>query len=103
LKPNFPQIAKLKAEAVIVTAKGDKADFVSRCFAPQSGIDEDAVTGSAYTTLTPYWAKRLDKNDLFAVQLSERKGYLRCKYLGDRVEISGKAKLYLIGDIFIEN
>lgn len=100
--PNFEEISKLKGRGVIVTAKGDSVDFVSRFFAPQSGINEDPVTGSAHTTLTPYWAKRLGKNELTAIQLSERKGYLNCKYLNERVEISGKAKLYLIGEIFLD-
>jgi PhzF family phenazine biosynthesis protein len=102
ITPNFEKISKLKGRGVIVTSKGDHVDFVSRFFAPQSGIDEDPVTGSAHTTLTPYWAKKLDKNELTAIQFSERKGYLRCNYLNDRVEISGQAKLYLIGEIFIQ-
>ncbi|RPH31046.1 MAG: PhzF family phenazine biosynthesis protein [Bacteroidales bacterium] len=102
LSPNFDAISKLNARGVIVTAKGNSVDFVSRFFAPQSGINEDPVTGSAHTTLTPYWAKKLGKNELSAIQLSERKGYLNCKYLNERVEISGKAKLYLIGEIIAE-
>lgn len=102
LKPDLNQISMFGGRGVIVTAKGDNVDFVSRFFAPQSGIDEDPVTGSAHTTLTPYWAKRLNKTELTAVQLSERNGFLQCKYLGDRVEISGKAKIYMIGEIFIE-
>lgn len=102
LQPNFTNLSKLKGRGVIVTAKGDYVDFVSRFFAPQSGINEDPVTGSAHTTLTPYWANRLNKNELEAIQLSERKGYLKCKYLGNRVEISGNAKIYLTGNIYIE-
>lgn len=102
IKPDLKQIAKLGGRGVIITAKGDKVDFVSRFFAPQSGIDEDPVTGSAHTTLTPYWLKRLDKTELTAIQISERKGYLHCNLLDDRVEISGNAKLYLIGEIYIE-
>lgn len=102
IKPDLKQIAKLGGRGVIITAKGDKVDFVSRFFAPQSGIDEDPVTGSAHTTLTPYWSKRLDKTELTAIQISERKGYLHCNLLDDRVEISGNAKLYLIGEIYIE-
>ena len=102
IKPDFKQIAKLGGRGVIITAKGNEADFVSRFFAPQCGIDEDPVTGSAHTTLTPYWSKRLNKTELTAIQLSERKGYLHCKLLGDRVEISGKAKLYLIGEIYVD-
>lgn len=100
--PAFQLISKLEARGVIITSKGDKVDFVSRFFAPQSGINEDPATGSAHTTLTPYWAKQLGKNRLSAIQLSERKGYLQCNYLTDRVEISGQAKLYLIGDIYLD-
>jgi PhzF family phenazine biosynthesis protein len=102
IKPDLKQIAKLEGRGVIITAKGDNVDFVSRFFAPQSGIDEDPVTGSAHTTLTPYWSKRLNKTELTAIQLSERKGYLHCNLLDDRVEISGNAKLYSIGEIYIE-
>jgi len=101
IKPNLPQIATLGGRGVIVTAKGDTVDFVSRFFAPQAGIDEDPVTGSAHTTLTPFWAKELGKTELTAVQLSARKGWLQCKYLGDRVEISGEAKLYMTGEIYL--
>jgi len=100
-KPDLPAIAKLPGRGVIITAPGDHSDFVSRFFAPQSGIDEDPVTGSAHTTLTPYWAARLQKDDLTAIQLSGRKGYLNCKYRGDRVDISGQARLYLTGDIYL--
>lgn len=102
IKANLPEIATLEGRGVIVTAKSDKVDFVSRFFAPQSGIDEDPVTGSAHTTLAPYWANELGKNELTAIQLSKRNGYLKCKYLGDRVEISGQAKLYLVGEIYTE-
>jgi predicted PhzF superfamily epimerase YddE/YHI9 len=101
LTPNLASIAKLEARGVIATAKGENVDFVSRFFAPQCGVDEDPVTGSAHTTLTPFWSQRLHKNKLKAIQLSERKGYLTCELLEDRVEISGKAKLYLIGEIFL--
>lgn len=99
--PNFQAIEKLKARGVIISAKGNEVDFVSRFFAPQSGILEDPVTGSAHTTLTPYWAKQLNKNELEAIQLSERRGFLKCKYLNERVEISGKGKIYLIGELFL--
>lgn len=102
IKPEFDKIALLNALGVIITAKGDQLDFVSRFFAPQSGINEDPVTGSAHTTLTAYWAKRLGKNKLTAKQLSARTGYLECQYLNDRVEISGKGRLYLIGEIFLD-
>jgi len=101
IRPNFDLIAKLPVRGVIVTAKGHQADFVSRFFAPQSGINEDPVTGSAHTTLIPYWAEKLNKTELTAMQLSKRKGHLFCKYLNDRVEIGGEAKLYLTGEIYL--
>lgn len=102
MTPALDKMAKLAVRGVIVTAKGDKVDFVSRFFAPQSGINEDPVTGSAYTTLAPYWSRQLGKAALTAIQLSERRGYVQCNYLNDRVEITGEARLYLIGEIFLE-
>jgi len=99
IQVNFSLLSKVNARGVIVTAKGDKFDFVSRFFAPQVGVNEDPVTGSAHTTLIPYWAKITGKKELTAVQLSKRRGYLRCKYLDNRVEISGLAKTFMIGEI----
>ncbi len=87
---------------VIVTAKGSTSDFVSRFFTPQASILEDPVTGSAHCTLIPYWSEQLQKTKLSAIQLSERKGILICEDLGERVLISGNARTYLIGEIFIE-
>jgi PhzF family phenazine biosynthesis protein len=101
LSPDFKVLSQLKARGIIVTAKGDSVDFVSRCFFPQSGIDEDPVTGSAHTTLTPYWANKSGKEKLTAIQLSKRRGYLDCEMAGNRVLISGNARTYLEGDIFI--
>ncbi len=102
LIPKMKQVEKIVARGIIVTAPGEEVDFVSRFFAPQSGINEDPVTGSAHTTLTPFWAKRLVKNELSAIQLSSRKGYLNCKFMDERVEISGQAQLYLKGEISVE-
>ncbi len=68
----------------------------------QSGINEDPVTGSAHTTLTPFWSKQLNKTELSAIQLSARKGHLKCKYLNERVEISGQCKSFLIGEINLD-
>jgi PhzF family phenazine biosynthesis protein len=99
-KPNLPTIARLPMQGVIITAPGIQVDFVSRYFAPSCGIDEDPVTGSAHTTLIPFWSKRMGKEALSAIQLSKRKGLLACKDLGERVLISGKARTYMIGDIF---
>jgi len=99
--PALDKIAMLQARGVIITAKGTEVDFVSRFFGPQSGINEDPVTGSAHTTLTPYWASILGKSELNAIQLSERKGYLHCSLLNNRVEISGYGKLYMIGELLL--
>lgn len=100
LTPDFRLLATLhEVRGVIVTAAGEDTDFVSRCFYPQSGIDEDPVTGSAHTTLVPYWADRLKKHQLTARQLSRRTGFLKCAYLQNRVEISGQAVTYLSGEM----
>ena len=101
LQPDFKILEKLNARGTIVTAPGQNSDFVSRCFFPQAGVDEDPTTGSAHTSMIPYWANKLGKTEMTAVQLSNRKGHLSCKYLNDRVEISGHAKTYLIGHIYI--
>src|SRR5690606_32102261 len=81
LIPDLSSIEKIKVRGIIVTAPGNQSDFVSRFFAPQSGVNEDPVTGSAHTTLTPYWSEILNKEELTAIQLSSRKGYLICKNL----------------------
>jgi PhzF family phenazine biosynthesis protein len=99
LKPDMGIISKVNARGIIVTAPGRDVDFVSRFFAPQSGISEDPVTGSAHTTLAPYWAARLGKAILNARQLSKRRGWLQCRLAGDRVEISGQARAYMAGEI----
>ena len=98
-EPNMDLIAKAGGRGVIVSAPGIEVDFVSRFFAPQAGIPEDPVTGSAHTTLTPYWSKELNKTKLYAKQLSKRQGDLICEYLGNRVKISGIALSYLVGEI----
>jgi PhzF family phenazine biosynthesis protein len=101
LEPNLTEIAKLDSRGLIVTAKGDETDFVSRYFGPQCGIDEDPVTGSAHTSLLPIWSKKLGKNRLIAKQLSKRGGDLECEFKGDRCIIGGKARLYLTGEIYL--
>ncbi|MBC7493435.1 MAG: PhzF family phenazine biosynthesis protein [Flavobacterium sp.] len=87
---------------VIVTAKGDNCDFVSRFFTPQASILEDPVTGSAHCSLIPFWATKLKKNNLTAFQISERVGKLICEYKIDRVLISGQAKTYSIGCLYLQ-
>jgi len=98
---NFDQV-NIDPGGVIVTAKGDEADFVSRFFTPQASILEDPVTGSSHCSLIPYWAKKMGKNTMTALQLSERGGKLDCIYKGDRVLISGRAKTYSIGTIWTD-
>ena len=101
IKPNFALLDKLDCRGVIVSAPGNDVDFVSRFFAPKCGIPEDPVTGSAHTTMTPYWSKVFGKTEMSAKQLSKRGGDLICEYLGERVRISGKAVPYLVGEIEI--
>lgn len=100
--PDIPRINEMNIRGVIVTAPGKDIDFVSRFFAPQCGINEDPVTGSAHTTLTPYWSAVLNKKMLKAIQLSPRKGHLTCVNNGDRILVSGEGRLYLKGDIRIQ-
>lgn len=95
-------LINLDPGGVIVTAKGERSDFVSRFFTPQAAILEDPVTGSAHCSLIPFWAQRLGKKDLFALQLSERQGQLYCKDQNDRVIIAGKAKTYSAGFLWTE-
>jgi PhzF family phenazine biosynthesis protein len=102
LVPDLKEVVKIKARGVIVTAKGDNVHFVSRFFGPQAGVDEDPVTGSAHTTLTPYWAGVLKQNKLNAVQCSSRGGRLACELKGDRVEISGNGRLFMEGTIYLD-
>jgi PhzF family phenazine biosynthesis protein len=101
LDPDFHALYATDARGVIATAPGTSVDFVSRFFAPGSGIDEDPVTGSSHCALTPYWAKRLGKNRLTARQISARGGDLFCEFAGERVKIGGQATLYLKGQIFV--
>jgi PhzF family phenazine biosynthesis protein len=99
LVPAMDRVAALDAFAVIATAPGRAADFVSRFFAPRQGIPEDPVTGRAHCTLVPYWARRLGKPKLHAVQLSRRGGELFCEDRGERVAIAGHAVQFLEGTI----
>jgi PhzF family phenazine biosynthesis protein len=99
LAPDFHRLAQVDRFGVIATAPGTRADFVSRFFAPGRGIDEDPVTGSAHCTLVPFWARRLGKKRLHALQVSPRGGELFCEDRGDRVAISGRAVRYLQGTI----
>jgi PhzF family phenazine biosynthesis protein len=101
LSPDFKTLAKIPSRGILVTAAGRDVDFVSRCFFPQSGIDEDPVTGSAHCLLTPYWHAKTGKDRFQAIQWSARKGWLDCVLKADRVLMSGRAALFLKGEIFL--
>ena len=97
--PNFSQIKHMDSRGLIVTAKGSEVDFVSRWYGPQTGIDEDPVTGSAHALLATYWSSIFNKNDLTAKQLSKRGGQLHCSVKEEKVDITGQAALYLRGTL----
>ena len=101
LRPDFAKLAAASTFGVLATAKGNNVDFVSRCFFPAVGIDEDPVTGSAHCSLIPLWAERLGKTSLTALQRSARGGELFCDLLADRVHIGGKVVPYLKGEITV--
>ncbi len=106
LAPSLNAIAEIRARGVIVTSRGDgtsKYDFVSRFFAPQSGVPEDPVTGSAHCALAPYWSAKLGKKELVAYQASSRGGELRLRLVGDRVKIGGQAVTVLRGELTAGN
>jgi predicted PhzF superfamily epimerase YddE/YHI9 len=101
LKPNYSQLSELTVRGVIVTARSETADFdfVSRFFAPGSGINEDPVTGSAHCCLGPFWAKRLRKTEFVAYQASPRGGVVRVRLQGDRVMLGGQAVTVMRGEL----
>ncbi|MCX6829417.1 MAG: PhzF family phenazine biosynthesis protein [candidate division Zixibacteria bacterium] len=101
MDPDFEKMKHVDSHGIIVTAPGKKCDFVSRFFAPGLGINEDPVTGSAHSMLIPFWAERLNKKSLHAIQLSQRKGELFCEYLGERVKMSGRAVTFFVGEILL--
>ncbi|MEO7306140.1 MAG: PhzF family phenazine biosynthesis protein [Ferruginibacter sp.] len=99
-KPDF-SLMKKHIDKMIITAPGKNVDFVSRFFAPGAGIDEDPVTGSAHSQLIPFWAEKLGKSDMHALQLSKRRGELWCQQKGERVIMKGKAFFYMKGEIYL--
>lgn len=99
-QPDF-NLLKNQPRLVIITARGDAVDFVSRVFGPSVGINEDPVTGSAHTLLIPFWSERMNKTKMIARQISKRGGELFVEYKGESVIIAGKSKLYLKGEIYI--
>ena len=94
-------LANFNSRGLVISAQGRAVDFVSRCFYPEAGIEEDPVTGSAHTILTPYGANKLNKSELNAQQLSKRGGKLNCRLNGNRVFISGNSVIYFDGTISI--
>lgn len=94
-------LAQVCHRGLIVTSRGDEYDFVSRCYYPLLGIDEDPVTGSAHTTLTPYWTVRLRKNVMDARQISARGGNVRCVFKGNRTSLRGNAVTYMKATISV--
>ena len=101
IKPNFDLLKQLPGQGLIISSLGEKYDFVSRYFCPKFGINEDPVTGSAHTTLIPYWSDKLNKKELRAKQISKRGGELFCINEESRVLIGGNATLYMKGEIEI--
>jgi PhzF family phenazine biosynthesis protein len=106
LDPDLSALSRVEARGVIVTSRTDgesQYDFVSRFFAPQSGVPEDPVTGSAHCALTPYWSTKLGKKELVAYQASSRGGELRLRLAGDRVRLAGQAVTVLRGELTTGN
>ena len=106
LDPDLGALSRVEARGVIVTSRADSKsafDFVSRFFAPRSGVPEDPVTGSAHCALTPYWSAKLGKEELRAFQASPRGGELRLRLVGDRVRIGGQAVTVLRGELTTDN
>ena len=101
VQPDFLALARIECRGIIITARGERCDFVSRFFAPRLGVPEDPVTGSSHSVLAPYWAEKLGKNNLHAFQVSKRGGELFCTHAGRRVKISGRTALYMKGLIMI--
>jgi PhzF family phenazine biosynthesis protein len=103
--PDYDAIAAItereKLRGVIVTAQGSEYDFISRFFAPGSGIPEDPVTGSAHTSLAPYWGERLGRNELVGYQASARGGVVQVTSAGDRVHLKGQAITVLDGELLV--
>lgn len=94
-------LINLDPGGVVVTARGEACDFVSRFFTPQSTILEDPVTGSSHCSLIPFWSEQLQKKDMTAIQLSKRTGELWCTNNGERVIVAGNAKTYSVGSIWL--
>jgi len=102
LEPDIDAIASIGLRGLIVTAKGRDYDFVSRFFAPNFGVPEDPVTGSAHCALAPYWAPKLGKDGMVGYQASQRGGFVGVELIGDRCVLSGSAVTVLSGEFSVE-
>jgi predicted PhzF superfamily epimerase YddE/YHI9 len=104
LRPDMERLAQIATRGVVVTALSDHpgCDFVSRWFGPQSGVDEDPVTGSAHCCLGPWWASRLGRDEMRGYQASPRGGYVDVRLRGDRVELAGQAVTVLRGQLMAQ-
>jgi PhzF family phenazine biosynthesis protein len=103
LTPNFSLLGKIQTRGIIVTSKSQEYDFISRCFFPAVGVNEDPVTGSAHCCLAPYWSKKLKKNELYAYQASARGGTLKIHLDHDRVIMAGQAVTVMKCELVIDN
>ncbi|UOX88061.1 PhzF family phenazine biosynthesis protein [Amycolatopsis sp. FBCC-B4732] len=101
LEPDLAELKNTWTGRLLVTAKGDETDYVSRFFGPGVGIDEDPVTGSAHCILSPYWSERLRRTELVGEQVSPRGGIVRTRQDGDRVHLSGQAVTVLSGELHV--
>jgi predicted PhzF superfamily epimerase YddE/YHI9 len=101
LRPDLGKLKETWNGRLLVTAKGDDVDYVSRMFAPGVGIDEDPVTGSAHCILSPYWSGKLGRDELTGAQVSERGGIVRTRQDGDRVHLAGQAVTVVSGELHV--
>ncbi len=101
LRPDIGLLQNVDARGIIVTSRADSGedDFVSRFFAPNAGVNEDPVTGSAHCCLSPFWSGRLGKDELVGYQASARGGVVKVRYAGDRVILSGQAVTVMRGEL----
>jgi len=99
IHPNFVMLSEVDTRGVIVTARSNTFDFVSRFFAPRVAVNEDPVTGSAHCCLAPYWAARLNKSELVGYQASQRGGTVRVRVAKERVFLGGQAITIFSGEL----
>ncbi|RSK49137.1 PhzF family phenazine biosynthesis protein [Bacillus canaveralius] len=101
LSPNFSLLGTIQTRGIIVTSKSNEFDFISRCFFPAAGVNEDPVTGSAHCGLAPYWSRKLNKTEMYAYQASARGGVLKINLQNDRVVMAGQAATVMKSELLI--